>query len=144
MTTIAFDGEIVAYDSRITRGSVVFSDRRNKMFKKNGIKFVGTGDPADIQKAVNCYLTDSMAPYEFETVVLAYFPNGDFLQINVEKNSIRTYNLKDEIPFATGSGAEFAIAAMDFGYNAKEAVKYAMTRDTHTGGKINWFRVKDG
>jgi len=41
-----------------------------------------------------------------------------------------------------GSGRDFAIAAMDHGKSAKEAVKYAMTRDTYTGGRIRVFNVK--
>ena len=41
-----------------------------------------------------------------------------------------------------GSGEAYAQAAMDFGCNAKQAIKYAMTRDCKTGGKVRVFKVK--
>ena len=41
--------------------------------------------------------------------------------------------------YAIGSGAEFAMSAMDFGMTAKEAVEYTMTRDIYTGGEVTVF-----
>ena len=41
-----------------------------------------------------------------------------------------------------GSGGDFALAAMDFGCSARQAVKYAMTRDTCTGGRVKVLKVK--
>ena len=41
-----------------------------------------------------------------------------------------------------GSGSSFALSAMDFGKSAKDSVKYAMTRDIYTGGKIKVIKVK--
>ncbi len=43
---------------------------------------------------------------------------------------------------ADGSGYAFALAAMDFGKSAKDAVKYAATRDTYTGGRVRVFDVR--
>jgi ATP-dependent protease HslVU (ClpYQ) peptidase subunit len=39
-------------------------------------------------------------------------------------------------PVAIGSGARFALAAMDFGRSAGEAVAYACTRDIYSGGEV--------
>lgn len=41
-----------------------------------------------------------------------------------------------------GSGYQFAIAALDLGKTAKEAVNYAKTRDIYTGGRVRVFDVK--
>jgi len=41
-----------------------------------------------------------------------------------------TYN------YTLGSGERFATGAMDHGKSASQAVKYAMTRDSNTGGKV--------
>jgi hypothetical protein len=50
----------------------------------------------------------------------------------------------DECKFsrADGSGYKFALGAMDHGKSAKDAVKYAMTRDIYTGGKVKVIKVK--
>jgi len=42
---------------------------------------------------------------------------------------------------AMGSGEEFALAALDHGKTAEDAVAYAATRDSGTGGKIRVFDV---
>ncbi|WP_210772140.1 hypothetical protein [Rhodanobacter lindaniclasticus] len=45
-------------------------------------------------------------------------------------------------PLAIGSGWQFAIAAMDFGKTAKQAIEYAMTRDNGTGGGVDFVRIR--
>ncbi len=45
-------------------------------------------------------------------------------------------------PLAIGSGWQFAIAAMDFGKSAKQAIEYAMTRDNGTGGGVDCVRIR--
>lgn len=44
-------------------------------------------------------------------------------------------------PVACGSGMDHALTAMDMGATAKEAVKWAMKRDTLTGGRIRTFKL---
>jgi 20S proteasome alpha/beta subunit len=44
--------------------------------------------------------------------------------------------LTEELPTATGSGREFALAAMDLGASPEEAVKIACERDMMSGGNI--------
>ena len=41
-----------------------------------------------------------------------------------------------------GSGGDAALAAMDLGHTAKEAVKFAATRDLYTGGAIQSYKLK--
>lgn len=45
---------------------------------------------------------------------------------------------------ALGSGRDYATAAMDFAQGAAGAIKYAMTRDSRTGGRLRTFDVKNG
>ena len=133
MTTIAFhykDNQI-AVDSRVTAGGIILTDKAMKIHKCNGVTFVLAGTAAEIEILVNrypnidqdlkCYgiIIENNIAYNF------YFDDG-----SMEKNRL-LYNL------GYGSGEDFAISAMDFGKSAKEAVKYAMTRDSCTGGKIN-------
>ncbi|MBQ4812242.1 proteasome subunit alpha [Pseudoalteromonas luteoviolacea] len=48
-----------------------------------------------------------------------------------------------EVNWAIGSGANWAIAAMDFGKSAFEAVQYACRRDKSTGGRIHSFCIRN-
>lgn len=47
-------------------------------------------------------------------------------------------------PFAIGSGRDFALAAMDMGASAKEAVEAAAKRDVYTGGTIRTLIIDKG
>lgn len=49
-----------------------------------------------------------------------------------------------ERPFAIGSGRDFALAAMDMGATAKEAVEMAAKRDVYTGGTIRTVIIDSG
>lgn len=40
-----------------------------------------------------------------------------------------------------GSGGDFAMAALDFGKSAREAVEYAITKDFNSGGKVWVFDI---
>ena len=59
-----------------------------------------------------------------------------FVKDGLLKRYALTYNDAD------GSGYAFAISAMDFGCDARGAVKYASTRDNYTGGRIKVINVK--
>ena len=50
--------------------------------------------------------------------------------------------LRTEKYAAVGSGAVFAIAAMDCGKSAVEAIRIAKKRDVNTGGRIRTIKVK--
>lgn len=43
-----------------------------------------------------------------------------------------------------GSGCDFALASLDHGGSAVEAVKYAATRDLYTGGVITSYNLETG
>ncbi|MNR66547.1 hypothetical protein D3C85_1900920 [compost metagenome] len=45
-------------------------------------------------------------------------------------------------PDAIGSGAMYALAAMDMGASAAEAVRAAMKRDIYSGGKLTTIAIK--
>ena len=51
-------------------------------------------------------------------------------------NPVNVYLIEINYSYSVGSGAPFAIAAMDFSRDAVGAVAYAMQRDSNTGGRI--------
>lgn len=52
-------------------------------------------------------------------------------------------NLGHDVPASIGSGSVFAIAAMDAGSSAEEAVKIAMKRDVYSGGEITVVQLEE-
>lgn len=52
-------------------------------------------------------------------------------------------NLGQDVTASIGSGSVFAIAAMDAGASAEDAVKIAMKRDVYSGGEITVVQLED-
>lgn len=140
MTTIAYNhkDKEIAVDSRFTRGDRISTDKGVKVAKRGGVTFVlagfteGYGSLIDMwfdgepRKDIECsaFVVDCSLVYEFGI-------NHDGL---ISKEPLNE-NL------SKGSGEDWALAAMDFGCSARDAVKYAMTRDVYTGGKIRVIKV---
>ena len=140
MTTIAYhhDDKTISVDSRASTSSRIHTDNSNKIIKNHiGIWFY-TGLSGDAP-----YLT--MLHHNDKPDVE---PDGAAYLIKDSKVYLVTMNdgfcIYCEIDYnhAIGSGDDFALAAMDFGRGSKDAVKYAMTRDFKTGGKVQTVKVK--
>lgn len=141
MTTIAYHhkDKQVAVDSRVCSGNVISTDNYNKSIKNSSGTWFLCGCICDIEDFVNLkknVSVDKSLNLEVsglrvsEDVVYYVFMNeGIFCE------EVQNYDI------ALGSGRDFALAAMDHGKSAKEAIKYAMTRDNCTGGRIRVFNV---
>lgn len=138
MTTIAWDGEMIAADS-LARSSQ-FDRHVNKIFTiKPGLYFAGCGDWQDCL-AVAKYLSDPMNKEpELE---------DDFKGIIIEDGicyTVESKLIKDQVKekhYSIGSGASHAIVAMFLGQTAGEALHTTMKFDADTGGTIQWINVK--
>lgn len=139
MTTIVVDYENrqVAVDSRATSGRLIVSDKCNKVDKKDGVTFISCGTVADINILIQSYpegldvdvtLQAQSIVIDGTSVGILRMEHGECLVDPIDCNS------------SLGSGGDFALAAMDFGLTAKEAIKYAMTRDCATGGRIKLIK----
>lgn len=139
MTTIAYKDGIIAYDSRSCRGEFIESDRTNKRHDFKDHIFFLSGSMADFEGLMAMIVNESTTGC-YDAGGLMVDPEGVLWKVGGQDNPWR--QRQDlELPTAFGSGTDFAIAAMDFGCTAKEAVKYAMTRDPGTGGKVRTFRL---
>jgi ATP-dependent protease HslVU (ClpYQ) peptidase subunit len=141
MTTIAYnykEGEI-AVDSRVSTGDLISSDKYNKTRKLQGVTFVFAGLVADVDLLVESYPYGYEGMTELEAYALA-IDEGEVYQCTIHDGKYNvtpiTFNM------CLGSGGDFALSAMDFGCSAKDAVKYAMTRDMCTGGRVKVIKVK--
>lgn len=143
MTTIAYnhkDGEI-AVDSRVTCGSTIVNDKANKITELNGIVFIGCGLEIDIEKLINSYVQGGS--YEQLDASLYAIEKGAVFRCGQDESS-GFWRRKCDVNRAEGTGADYALAVMDFGSSAKDAVKYACTRDIYSGERLELLKLIKG
>lgn len=142
MTTICYNhkDKEIAVDSRSTRGNLIDSDSDNKFSKVNGVTFALCGATCDYELLFSYYFGSPVADLvpECKAIVVDGGVAYEFY-VNSEGNPCKDMLVSNT---AFGTGGDFALAAMDFGCNARNAVKYAMTRDSKSGGKIRVMKVK--
>lgn len=140
MTTIAYHhaSKTIAYDSRSTRDIVIISDSVNKRVDRDGVSFFLCGSVVDYDLLISIYFggKDELVP---ECNAYAVSDSGVF-RIGVSESG-EFWKQKLEHDEAMGSGWQWAIAAMDMGRSAQDAVEYAKTRDSCTGGRVNVFEI---
>ncbi|MBX9754803.1 MAG: proteasome subunit beta [Pseudomonadaceae bacterium] len=140
MTTIAYKDGVIACDSRQTRSSAIVSDDCHKRQVVDGISFFLSGAICDEKALIAAYFgTPSPVPVECS----GYVVDGDKLMMvgHDDKTGIWKQDLDPANPDAIGSGAPYALTAMDMGASAEDAVRAAMKRDIYTGGKVKTFTI---
>lgn len=140
MTTIVYNhkSKQIAIDSRMTSGNIIISDSVDKGFFIGDRLFFLCGDSFDIIKFKECY-PDIKRNYDCYGLMLY---KGLVYNIGFDGKHLKEVAVNFDI--SCGSGEEFALSAMDFGRTAKEAIEYAMTRDTYTGGKVHVYDIEKG
>lgn len=144
MTTIAYKDGVIAYDSRMTSGNLIGSDKWDKRWRCNGYNFFLCGTVADMERFIKEVIAGKKTLI-FACSGVMVDPEGRMWMVDSgadDSDEHELVQLPFDTPMSWGSGRDFAIAAMDFGSSAKQAVKYAATRDCGTGGKVNTFKVK--
>ena len=145
MTTVAIDknGQI-ACDTLIVINNIASGHMGKVVVGKN--EFIGfCGDDAGqaIRAAtwLMCHEEDEDPPeFEFDE------DNKGFELLHITKDHIMWHNdfnnpVPVTAPFAIGTGMDLAIAYMDAGHTAKEAVQYATTKDIFSGGEVLSYQV---
>lgn len=140
MTTIAYKDGVIAYDSRQTRNGTIVSDDVPKCQVVDGVSFFLSGAVCDEKALIAAYFgTPSAVAVECSGYAV---DSGRLLMVgHDDRTGIWRQELDQENPDAIGSGSAFALAAMDMGASAEDAVRAAMKRDIYTGGKVVTFRV---
>jgi hypothetical protein len=145
MTTIVYDhkNKQIACDSRITKGgSTIITDEGAKYVSNNIGLWFFSGDICDQKGFMNCYdkeqerqqVTFNASAFLVvgKVAYSVYMDDGYFCKIELNHTDCK------------GSGVLLALAALDHGKTAKEAVEYAMTRDMFTGGKVHVYDIEKG
>lgn len=157
MTTIAVKDGIMVGDGRCSLGSTVIKDDMVKVFWINNHLMGGAGRARSISTFADWLqkhtdytivnqevgdLVDLIPPVlqddeEFTALVLT--PDKQVLMYDGNV----ALNLGHDVPASIGSGSVFAIAAMDAGSSAEDAVKIAMKRDVYSGGTISTVQLEE-
>lgn len=139
MTTIAFDGKTMACDTRVVCGSNCY----NTDIKIYENDFVVIGVAGDAGVGILLVKDDSiLVPkhYDFDFEALVFVKDTEKVyKVAFYKSwdcALSSVILIADSFAAVGSGAPYALAAMECGYSAHGGVAVASKFDTNTGGKI--------
>jgi len=139
MTTVVYDHNngLIAIDSRITSRDVIVSDEFDKHLIQSNERWFFCGTVADSNNLIKLKHDDKPEVIPDSNAIVAF--DGKVKVVTFNGNHCSHETLKYN--FAIGSGANFAIAALDFDCDVKTAVEYAAKKDPFTGGKIQVFDV---
>jgi len=136
MTTIAWDGEMMASDSRVTTGDFIEPVELDKIFtSKYGL--VGMAGGVDACLAFKDWFLRGNWRETFtgdmEAMLVRPTMQGSTEIVVFCGNHL---NYKVDAPYALGSGVRCALTALNLGHDALTAVKQARLMDSKTGGTI--------
>jgi hypothetical protein len=144
MTTIAYRAGVLAGDGRETMQNdehtswYKLTDKCVKVFKlKDGRLFGGAHGSEDIVRLHQALIKNQPPPKLEDIAGLLVDLRGRvwLYEGNIWQPVKQKY-------YAIGSGGEFALAAMDAGAGAVEAVRIAIGRDLWSGGKVTYVRLR--
>lgn len=139
MTTIAYKDGVIAYDSRISADNLILDDEHEKHIEKDGIHFFLSGSTGDWQDFIDscCAGLDIVRDLDVSALII---DQGKLYRSSIEKirDGFRIWKspIRMNQTIAVGSGRDFAIAFMDAGLSAYDAVVATTKRDMWTGGII--------
>lgn len=135
MTTIAYKDGLIACDSRQTRGDVIVSDSCSKCTEVDGVRFFLGGAVCDQPAFIAAYFGK---PSDVPIECSGYVVDDGVLMLVGHDDKTGLWKLVLDLgnPDAIGSGAPYALAAMDMGASAEHAVDAAAKRDIYTGGAV--------
>lgn len=137
MTTVAWDGETLACDTRMV-GSYIHQYEARKVFRANGALIAGAGTYEDVLTFVDWYKRGAdveSKPSLTDDSTYLVIRDGEAWKCGP---ACRLHQVG--APHAIGSGCCEAMGAMLAGASAKQAVLIAMKLDQHTGGKVRTYR----
>lgn len=157
MTTIAWDGVVLASDTQSTTGDIlcslkekkIFQPKENEMWNINGEKIQAFGAAGDcgcetaiIEHLVTGmnYKSDFPEVMSFSAIAIVG-KNISYLIFKEKDKKTASISLHRDF-FSVGSGSVIARTAMSLGRNAIEAVKVAIDMDVYSGGGVNPYRIE--
>lgn len=146
MTTIAYKDGVIAFDSRVTNSGIIINDDAEKFHIKGGKRFFYSGAESDIDRLIDGYL-GGLIKLEHGVdgnAIVAEDVSGLYFVGVTEDFELWRCGIDHGIVYAIGSGRDFALAFMDAGMSAVDAVKMTCKRDVYTGGTIRSYDLSTG
>lgn len=143
MTTIVWDGKVLAADKRSVYGGMINTVTKAwKVQDKNGawLLIAGAGDYGQVE-AMKAWIVGGADPGTFPEMQKSKDDYAAMLAVDAEGNASlyeRTpYPVRyDRPPMCIGSGREYARAVLTLGFGAEAAVEVAGQCDTGTGNGV--------
>lgn len=146
MTTIAYKDGVIAWDSRVTANNLIVDDDYDKHIVIADTHFFVAGATEFSEDFCNAYAARSPTVKDMEVSAIVVEANGKLFKSSVEESGGQFRIWRAPIPqgrlSALGSGHDFALAYMDMGLSAEEAVRRVMKFDAATGGEVRTFRIE--
>lgn len=149
MTTIAYSKGMLASESRATKKAVIDDDRCKKVWRlSDGSLFAGAGDYVGVLKLLLMLRASVKRAQKKGWKGPAILPTTTDKCTALLVTTEGTWSYeggfweKLKVPFyAIGSGAPYAMVAMECGKTAKEAITYAKGKDIYSGGKVQCLKL---
>lgn len=139
MTTIAYRDGVLAGDTRETVGEAIVSDNIRKVFKmSDGRLFAGVGSAEQCDILLNAVRKHKTPEGLNEIEAVLVYPDGT---VWVTEGKVWMKRPKKDY-IGLGTGGVAALAAMDAGATAVQAVRIGIKRDTNSGGRVQSVRLK--
>lgn len=142
MTTIVWDGTTLAADTQLTLGGSTVGGTQ-KIFelgtKANQIFIATAGYHAET--GIFTEWIAKGAPQDDKPTVHEEFSAFKLTKKGLFEYDFLLYRMEVTNKCAIGSGWQWAMAAMDYGASAEEAVKYASTRDVYTNDIVQTVKA---
>lgn len=144
MTTIVYDhtNKQIACDSRETAGGCLVTDSSKKYYWRGDVIWFMCGTKGDADIFIDNFEHNKEAPANVGCSGV-FIEDGEAYKAFINDDGVYK---KDHLPSneGFGSGGWPALAAVDLGKSAKEAVEFAMIRDIYSGGKVNVYDINKG
>jgi hypothetical protein len=145
MTTIVYNhlSREIGIDSRKTaRNGSIKNDADKKWMQDNqgGFWFL-CGSVADTDRFIEYMLAKDPEPPKYRIDVGAlYVKDGLVFRCGITTDG-EPFRSPVDHNEGSGSGGDWALAALDFGLSTKESVAYAISKDCFSGGLIRVFDI---
>lgn len=143
MTTIVYDHQSrkIAVDGRVSAGGTIKTDSGVKWIERDSGVWFFSGNAADRERFMDHFSLSEPQKPRFEISCSAILARGGSAFVCAITDEGEPWMYELEYNDAIGSGESWALAALDFGQSVDAAVKYAMTKDSGSGGQVTVFDV---
>lgn len=144
MTTIAYNhkDKQIAVESFSTMDGVIVNRNATKHFNVGGDIYFVAGKTNGLAKFIIAHKHgEKVDPNIADCAAFVIKEDGTCWLFVIDENWLPQSCILD-YDSAMGSGENFALAAMDMGKSAGEAVEYACTRDCYSGGKVTIYDIE--